>query len=142
MTADATACALTGGVPSEDNVELRDGATVLLRCCGTQCHKKTFSILPQAVQKTYTVVLTVQAKNTPAYERFGTTFPTLGVLPLYDRDLNQDVIRFQVSAQSTTTEESMNFDTFISFFYKFMICLLLQWVFSLFRYCSCRSHSV
>ena len=109
MTADATPCALAGGVPSEDNVELRDGATVLIRCCGTQCHKKTFRIAPQAVLKTYSVVLTVQAKNTPAYVKFGTTFPTLGVLPLYDRDLNQDVIRFQVSAQSTTAEESMGY---------------------------------
>ena len=94
-TTDDTTCDTT----KEDYVELKDETgTSMLICCGTQCHKKTFKIVKQNIDKTYYVVLNVQGRD--KYPGFGsTTFPVVGTLPKYDSDLNKDIVRFYVSAQ-------------------------------------------
>ena len=56
-TLDATVCGA-----DEDVMVLKDGATELMKCCGTQCHAKTFKIAKQGSAKTYEVTLTIQGK--------------------------------------------------------------------------------
>ena len=81
-----------------------------MECCGTQCHGKTFKIVQQAGDKTYTVTLKVQDKT--KYAGFGaTTFPDAVVLPTYYSSINKDVVRFQVSEQKTTAAEGKHFST-------------------------------
>ena len=85
----------------EDYVEVKDetGSSLLI-CCGTQCHKKTFKIAQQSTDKTYSVVLNAQGKD--KYPGFGwTTFPVPGTLPFYDSELNNFIVRVQVSGQPT-----------------------------------------
>ena len=52
---DTTADTVECDPATEDVLLVKDGATELIKCCGTQCHAKTFKIPQNAADKTFEV---------------------------------------------------------------------------------------
>ena len=52
---DTTADTVECDSATEDVLLVKDGATELIKCCGTQCHAKTFKIAQNAADKTFEV---------------------------------------------------------------------------------------
>merc|ERR1712047_195710 len=92
---DTTADTVECDSATEDVLLVKDGATELIKCCGTQCHAKTFKIAQNAADKTFEVTLNIASKtNYPS--RWSNPEPTLEKYKL----LYKDIVRFQVSASS------------------------------------------
>jgi len=97
-TADSVAC-----VAAQDKVELKDTAgagTLLLTCCGTQCHGNIYKLASQTAERTYTVTLTLGSKAT--YTGDARWNDPSGTLPDYK---GIDIVHFQVSSSKTTIAE-------------------------------------
>ena len=85
----------------EDVLLVKDEAgNEFLRCCGTQCHAKTFKIAKDAADKTYTVKLNVRGKDKYPSRWLDPS----GTLEKY-KLLYKDVVRLQVSASAKTKAE-------------------------------------
>merc|ERR1711988_722872 len=95
-TPDETGC----NSANEDILIVKDETKDLLRCCGTQCHAKTFKIAKDAKDKTYTATLQIRGKDKYPSRWLDPS----GTLEKY-KLLYKDVVRLQVSASAKTKAE-------------------------------------
>ena len=93
-TADTVAC-----VSGEDKVEVKDGTTVLLTCCGTKCFRTIYKLASQTAETTYTVVLTLGSKDTYKDARWN--------VPNLANYRGIDIVDFQVSSLKNTLKEGI-----------------------------------
>ena len=85
----------------EDVLLVKDEADKeFLRCCGTQCHAKTFKIAKDPKDKTYKATLEVRGKDKYPSRWLDPS----GTLEKY-KLLYKDVVRLQVSASAKTAAE-------------------------------------